>query len=300
MKEIFHKKDDNIEILIRGEIGSRVEAHIAMPVTQTKRKISKYSKFYYINCLEVSDSNQVRYNEQISFIMDSLTVSEVKNIYNFIVESLKKPEIKTLKDCIKLVMSTFGRVLGLTYEKIVGLAGELLLVDTLFKKGIDISAFFHERDNMLYDFYFEKSSSYLEVKSTTNLNETHSIKLDQLSKNSKKTSFITVKFNEDSNGEKLIEIIDRILENKNFDYEFLNKLGDLRTTVEPDLIAQEHCFDTKNIDFKLYVPEVIQKNISILSLLSENKNWNHIEKITLDLNLSGIISNEIEDIKEMI
>lgn len=102
------------------------------------------------------------------------------------------------------------------YKNLIGLVGELLLIEYMYiEYGVDISTFWHsEGSASKLDFVCSKVN--FEVKTTTNDSLSFTIKHNQLFDNSGETYLIAVSINEDNSGRTLDNIISDLLEDPDY------------------------------------------------------------------------------------
>lgn len=99
------------------------------------------------------------------------------------------------------------------YKNLIGLIGELIFIEFMFKEyGIDISKFWHtDGTESKLDFVCPRAN--FEIKTTTNASLTFAIKHNQLFDNSENTYLIAVSILEDNAGKTLDEIISGLRDN---------------------------------------------------------------------------------------
>ena len=298
--KILMRNEKHSTNLILENLKNGISYRISKPTFQNKNsKLSGYAKFIYYPSVQDPDDLS-NFEELLVFNINEMNEQDVKRIFNYINDCLENDGINSIKDCIKYIQKTFGKVLGYTKEKVLGKIGELLFVKKCLTHNIDLTNSFFIKENSLFDFYILFNEKYLEVK--TIATESLSIKLNikQLTYKPDATFFGVVKIKEDENGTRLIDLVDEILLIKNINYEFKSHLNSLRNNILEDIFCEEVKFDHENILYFLYLENVIQNEISILNLLNDENNWNHIEKIQLTINLSGIKTSSFEDLKNKI
>ncbi|AOG60390.1 hypothetical protein SHELI_v1c04390 [Spiroplasma helicoides] len=268
-------------------------------IRKTSNKVGKmdnYSKFYYLSAFE-SDS---KVYETIIFKEYSIVEEEAILIYNFINNLFEEGKVSNLKESIKYVQNTFGRVLGFTREKVAGKMGELLFILQLEKQNIEIAKYFNNNEGDLFDFYIYNNNKYLEIKTSVKETKTVTLNVKQLTYKPNETSFGVVMLKEDQNGTKLIEVVNELLDLKEWDPDFKEYLENLKINIDHDMFCEDLKYDIENALYELYLPNKIQEKIPFLDEISKEEIWNNVESIKLKINLSGIEKNNIEEVKNFL
>jgi hypothetical protein len=124
-----------------------------------------------------------------------------------------KVETKDIENLMLLLERALGREKIISRESIIGMWGEISVID--FAKDIEkfILGWAKEADS-IHDFTFENYPD-VEVKTTLGVNRTHYVSSDQVENQDKKTIFISIISREIDNGRSIIDIFNSI--NKKID-----------------------------------------------------------------------------------
>ncbi len=283
-------------------INSKKEIAILFDSTEPKSKGDALEYIQLIHnqpCTIMEDKKEK--NKNFSVLKCSIDNSRLKELFlklleNIVLEIPKNVSQKQITDLTKDIFELFEKISKPSRETLVGLWGELFVINASKNIEVLIRAW-HPETNDKFDFYSQKQA--LEIKTTTSNNRIHNFSYDQLKVGDEKMIVCSIMLRSSRTGKSLEdlkkEILDQVksddLKNQ-FELIYYKIVGEI---TEEDI--EEYKFDTsyseENIKYfnLLNVPRLNEepmsgvKNIKFQSDLTGIKSLNQFDKDSFYYNL---------------
>ncbi len=253
----------------------KIRANISCTIFENEKKIQDV--FTVFTC-KSSDSNLIK----IFFIMiESMIESHSANLTN---EDLSK----YTEDFIEL----FSKIKPVNFEKILGLWGELFLINYSSAPEILIEAW-HNKNNEKFDFY--DFGEIIEVKCTLRNDRIHRFDFHQLNSNENIITIASIRTRETIEGISILDLRKKIEQNINdasFIFKLRKKFYKTLGLIEEEKLSEykfNYEFAERNINFyeAINVPKVseIPNYVSNIKFNSNLDQANKIEQINNNQNL---------------
>ncbi|WP_368487121.1 hypothetical protein [Spiroplasma sp. DGKH1] len=234
-----------------------------------------------------TDEEYIENKFEIIKLNTDLSEEESEHLFNIILEEYAyyNDSHKSLYSIISDLTKWFQYGNIINKNQLLGYFGELFFIYLLNEKGINISKYFHNKENDLFDFYVTDISKYLEIKATLTKGNIFRIHDKQLTYNKNNTFLITFNFVEDLiSGISIIELIDKITTENDNVLKLINKIKML--SLSSNLI-NNFKINIENYKINIYSAQNINTYVNV----DEDK----IKYIEYDIDLTNIESINIDN-----
>lgn len=279
-------------------LGKNYKNHFAI-LFNTKKPVGKPDGLKYIElshneeCLIENENKQekIKTFSVLKFTADSddLRVVFIKMLTNIIYDIPINPSQKDISDITKVMFDVFVNMQKTNESELIGLWGELLIID-LAKDKTKIIKAWHEKNTDNFDFHY--ANELLEIKTTTTNDRIHNFSFKQLNIKHHDFYLASVRLQYSRSGLSLEDLMQKILAKvsdldlkKKLEINYYSIIGNFTKEIL-DNYKFDYLFAKENIKFF---------DLDSIPRLKENP-MNGVENIKFTSDLNGV--KNLEDFKK--
>jgi hypothetical protein len=279
-------------------LGKNSENHFAI-LFNTVKPAGKSDGLKYIKlshneeCL-IQNQNDKEVNETFSVLKftsnsDDLRVVFIKMLANIINDVPIKPSQKDISDITKVMFDVFVNMQKTSESELIGLWGELLVIDLAYDKTKIIKAW-HEENTDNFDFHY--ANELLEIKTTTTNDRIHNFTFKQLNIKHRDFYLASIRLQYSRSGFSLEDLLEKILVNVS-DLDLKKKLETNYYSITGNFIKD--ILDNYKFDYLFAKENIKFFNLDNIPRLKETP-MNGVENIKFTSDLNGV--ENLEDLKK--